>query len=104
MSSWTPAWPRSWTRRNGSSPARTCSRARRRSSPSETRPITADDADLHGGGTRMSDVGRFGVFLPSYIWDGDGPERARGMKTFARAVEELGFDSLFITDHLFAAR
>ena len=52
----------------------------------------------------MTDVGRFGVFLPSYIWEGDGPERARGIKAFARRVEELGFDSLFITDHLLAAR
>ncbi len=52
----------------------------------------------------MSDVGRFGVFLPSYIWEGDGPERAQGIKAFARAVEDLGFDSLFITDHLLAAR
>ena len=52
----------------------------------------------------MSDVGRFGVFLPSYIWDGDGAERARGIKAFAREVEALGFDSLFITDHLLAAR
>ena len=52
----------------------------------------------------MSDIGRFGVFLPSYIWEGDGPERARGIKEFARAVEDLGFDSLFITDHLLAAK
>ena len=52
----------------------------------------------------MSDVGRFGVFLPSYVWEGDGPERARGIKAFARTVEDLGFDSLFITDHLLAAK
>ena len=52
----------------------------------------------------MADVGRFGVFLPSYIWEGDGPERARGIKSFARQVEDLGFDSLFITDHLLAAK
>ena len=52
----------------------------------------------------MSEIGRFGVFLPSYIWAGDGPERARGIRTFARAVEDLGFDSLFITDHLLAAK
>ena len=38
----------------------------------------------------MAEVGRFGVFLPSYIWEGDGPERARGIKAFAREVEELG--------------
>jgi probable F420-dependent oxidoreductase len=52
----------------------------------------------------MSDVERFGVFLPSYVWEGDGPERARGIKAFAREVEDLGFDSLFITDHLLAAK
>ena len=52
----------------------------------------------------MSEVGRFGVFLPSYIWEGDGTERARGIKAFAREVEDLGFDSLFITDHLLAAK
>jgi probable F420-dependent oxidoreductase len=52
----------------------------------------------------MSEVGRFGVFLPSYVWEGDGPERARGIKSFARTVEELGFDSLFITDHLLVGK
>ncbi len=52
----------------------------------------------------MSEVGRFGVFLPSYIWEGDGPERAQGIREFARTVEELGFDSLFVTDHLLAAK
>jgi probable F420-dependent oxidoreductase len=50
------------------------------------------------------EIGRFGVFLPSYVWEGDGPERARGIKVFARAVEDLGFDSLFVTDHLIAAK
>ena len=52
----------------------------------------------------MSEMGRFGVFLPSYVREGDGPDRARGVRAFARAVEDLGFDSLFITDHLLAAR
>jgi probable F420-dependent oxidoreductase len=52
----------------------------------------------------MSEMSRFGVFLPSYIWAGDGPERARGIRGFARAAEDLGFDSLFITDHLLAAK
>jgi len=52
----------------------------------------------------VSDIGRFGVFLPSYIWEGDGLQRARGIKEFARTVEDLGFDSLFITDHLLAAK
>ena len=52
----------------------------------------------------MSNVERFGVFLPSYVWAGDGPERARGIKEFSRVVEDLGFDSLFVTDHLLAAK
>lgn len=58
-------------------------------------------------GAAPSDTGansRFGVFLPSYVWEGDGPERAHGIIDFARRVEELGFDSLFITDHLLAAK
>jgi len=52
----------------------------------------------------MSEIGRFGVFLPSYIWEGDGPARARRIKEFARTVEDLGFDSIFVTDHLLAAK
>jgi alkanesulfonate monooxygenase len=52
----------------------------------------------------MSQIERFGVFLPSYVWDGDGADRARGVTDFARRVEHLGFDSLFITDHLLAAK
>src|SRR4029079_19481976 len=82
----------------------TCSRAPARSSRSATRSTTAGEPGPHGGQSRMSEVGRFGVFLPSYIWEGDGTERARGIKAFAREVEDLGFDSLFITDHLLAAK
>lgn len=52
----------------------------------------------------MSNVGRFGVFLPSFIWENDGAERARGIIDFSRQVEDLGFESIFITDHLFAAK
>lgn len=52
----------------------------------------------------MNNVERFGVFLPSFIWADDGPERARGIIDFSRQVEDLGFESIFITDHLFAAR
>ncbi|MFQ5967591.1 MAG: LLM class flavin-dependent oxidoreductase [Acidimicrobiia bacterium] len=52
----------------------------------------------------MSDPSRFGVFLPSFIWQDDGPERAKGIVDFARQVEDLGFDSIFITDHLLAAQ
>lgn len=52
----------------------------------------------------MGNVERFGVFLPSFIWEDDGPERAKGILDFAREVENLGFESIFITDHLFAAK
>lgn len=52
----------------------------------------------------MNNVERFGVFLPSFIWEDDGPERARGIIDFSRQVEDLGFESIFITDHLFAAK
>jgi probable F420-dependent oxidoreductase len=54
--------------------------------------------------TPVDNISRFGVFLPSYIWADDGPERARNIKLFASRVEELGFDSLFITDHLLSAK
>lgn len=49
-------------------------------------------------------IDRFGVFLPSFVWAGDGPERAQGIRDFSRQVEDLGFDSIFITDHLLAAK
>ena len=52
----------------------------------------------------MDNISRFGVFLPTYIWDDDGPERARNIVAFARRVEELGFDSLWVTDHLLSAQ
>ena len=51
-----------------------------------------------------SNIDRFGVFLPSFVWPGDGPDRARGIIDFAREVENIGFDSIFITDHLLAAK
>ena len=54
--------------------------------------------------TGESNIERFGVFLPSFVWPSDGPERARGILDFAREVENAGFDSIFITDHLFAAK
>lgn len=53
---------------------------------------------------QISNIERFGVFLPSFVWPGDGPERARGIIDFAREVENIGFDSIFITDHLLAAK
>jgi alkanesulfonate monooxygenase len=57
-----------------------------------------------GTETVAGDASRFGVFLPSYIWEGDGQERVAGLLDFAREVERLGFDSIFITDHVIAAK
>ena len=34
--------------------------------------------------TVPGDASRFGVFLPSYIWEGDGADRVRGLLDFAR--------------------
>lgn len=53
---------------------------------------------------QKQNIERFGVFLPSFVWEGDGPERAQGIRDFAREVENIGFDSIFITDHLLAAK
>lgn len=50
------------------------------------------------------DASRFGVFLPSFVWEGDGKERVRGLLDFAIEVERLGFDSIFLTDHVVAAK
>lgn len=55
-------------------------------------------------GSNLSDVSRFGVFLPSFIWSDDGPDRARGIIDFSRRAESLGLGSIFITDHLLTAR
>ena len=52
----------------------------------------------------MDNIERFGVFLPTFVWADDGPERAVRIRDFARHVEDVGFDSIFVTDHLLAAK
>jgi probable F420-dependent oxidoreductase len=46
---------------------------------------------------------RFGVFLPSFLLD-DGADRGAQIRAFARRAEALGFESLWITDHIVTAR
>jgi len=46
---------------------------------------------------------KFGVFLPSYIIPGRESGHPEEVRRFARAAEELGFDSLWITDHIVTA-
>ena len=43
---------------------------------------------------------RFGVFLPSFIVPGRERTHPVDIRAFARRAEELGFDSLWVVDHL----
>jgi probable F420-dependent oxidoreductase len=47
---------------------------------------------------------KLGVFLPSYLLPGEQERHGDQIRRFAVHAEELGFDSLFITDHLLTAR
>src|SRR5712692_3437838 len=46
---------------------------------------------------------KVGVFVPSYLLPGQDAKHADQIRRFAVKPEELGFDSLFITDHLLTA-
>ena len=46
---------------------------------------------------------KFGVFLPSYIIPGREKSHPNDVRCFARSAEQLGFDSLWITDHIITA-
>ncbi|MBA2383224.1 MAG: LLM class flavin-dependent oxidoreductase [Actinobacteria bacterium] len=46
---------------------------------------------------------KLGVFLPTYLLPGGEREQASQIRRFAVRAEELGFDSLFVTDHLLTA-
>ena len=45
---------------------------------------------------------QFGAFLPTFIQD-DGAPRRTALLDFARRAESLGFDSIWVTDHLLRA-
>ena len=47
---------------------------------------------------------KLGVFLPSYLLPGQGERHGDQIRRFATHAEDLGFESLFITDHLLTAR
>ena len=47
---------------------------------------------------------RTSVFLPSYLLGGAGDGHAGQIGRFAARAEELGFEALFVTDHLLTAR
>ena len=46
---------------------------------------------------------KVGVFVPSYLLPGQESKHGDQVRRFAVKAEELGFDSLFITDHLLTA-
>jgi probable F420-dependent oxidoreductase len=46
---------------------------------------------------------KIGVFLPTYLVRGGEREHTQQLRRFATRAEELGFDSLFTTDHLLTA-
>jgi probable F420-dependent oxidoreductase len=46
---------------------------------------------------------KVGVFVPSYLLPGQDAKHGDQVRRFATKAEELGFDSLFITDHLLTA-
>ena len=46
---------------------------------------------------------KFGVFLPSFIVPGRERSHPDAIRSFAQGAEELGFDSLWITDHIITA-
>lgn len=45
---------------------------------------------------------KFGVFLPTFLSEDDSTS-AQALRAFAQRAEELGFDSLWVTDHLLRA-
>jgi probable F420-dependent oxidoreductase len=47
---------------------------------------------------------KLGVFVPSYLLPGNDAKHGDQIRRFAARAEELGFDSLWITDHLLTAR
>jgi probable F420-dependent oxidoreductase len=47
---------------------------------------------------------KVGVFVPSFLQKEDPDPRGERLRGFARRAEELGFDSLWITDHVVTAR
>ncbi|HUE67293.1 MAG TPA: TIGR03619 family F420-dependent LLM class oxidoreductase [Candidatus Acidoferrum sp.] len=46
---------------------------------------------------------KVGTFVPSYLLPGEDARHGEQIRRFAVKAEELGFDSLFITDHLLTA-
>lgn len=46
---------------------------------------------------------RFGVFLPAWVLPGEAAPSAAFLQDFARRAEDVGFDGVWVFDHLFDA-
>ncbi len=46
---------------------------------------------------------RFGAFLPAYIVPGEAPPTGAVLQDYARRAEDVGFDGIWVFDHLFDA-
>jgi probable F420-dependent oxidoreductase len=51
-----------------------------------------------------ADALRVGVYLPSYVFPGEPAPTVGFLQDFARRAEDLGFDGLWVVDHLLEAR
>lgn len=51
----------------------------------------------------MRDAFRTGVFLPSYAYPDEPPPSAAALQDYARRAEDLGFDGVWVFDHLLEA-
>lgn len=47
---------------------------------------------------------KVGIYLPSFGYSDDGIDHAERLKTWCVRAEQLGFDSLWVTDHLLRAK
>src|SRR5262245_60405145 len=46
---------------------------------------------------------RFGAFLPGWVRPGEAPPSAAFLQDYARRLGDVGFDSVWVCDHLFDA-
>src|SRR6266852_4793947 len=98
------------SRRRGTAPSSSSSGRSCTTFSTETaRPssrVASDTTSTSPGKARMPPARRrvrFGVFLPSYVVPGEPAPTVGFLQDFARRAEDVGFDSVWVFDHLFDA-